>query len=508
MTAEDVKSIIDNASIESPPEKIDAAEELPMRCKEIEYPLGALGPILGEAANRLAYHVQVPKGIAAQSVLSAAALIAQAHIDVQRGNIGTGPVSIFCLSIAESGDRKSSVDRLALEPIRTHEKDRQQAMAGKEKRYKAELEAWEIRRTALIKPYSKKGAIKLDDDRQIKLSNELFELEQKQPVPPVRANITFSEPTAEGIWLHYLEGDPSAGLFSDEGISFFSGHGMTDEAKGRSIHMLSKLWDGDPLTRTRGAKGESGALAQRRLSCHLMVQPVVAAKVLADPLLQGQGFLPRFLICHEKSIAGTRLLLGRDLTKGVRDDPAIKNYWERMTALLKRPIKTNPETGELELTTSRLTGDVFNTWCALHDGIENKLKADAQFVDVKPFGSKAAEYGARIAAVLAFVESHEHPLVDHVERAAKLISYYLESMANQTLEAEQDADALHARDLLTWIKEHDGKLSASDFNKLPNSLRRATVARKLLKILVDDGHLGVTANNTRSQKPSAWKIFE
>jgi len=508
MTAEDVKKIKDKASTESPPKEIDVAEELPEYHKKIEYPLDALGPILGEAAKRLAYHVQVPQGIAGQSVLSTAALIVQAYIDVQRGNIGTGPVSIFCLSVAESGDRKSTVDRLALEPIRTHETTRQQAMAEKGKRYRAELESWELRRAALIKSYSNKGKTELDDDKQAELSEKLFNLEQNKPDPPPRSNITFSEPTAEGIWKHFCQGDPSAGLFSDEGISFFAGHGMNDESKGRSISLLSKLWDGDSVTRTRASEGESGVLAQRRLSCHLMVQPIVAFKVLSDPLLQGQGFLARFLICHEKSIAGTRLLRGRDLAQGVRDDPAIKSYWESMATLLQRSTKTNPETGELELTTSKLTGNVFDTWCALHDGIEDKLKADGKFVDVKPFASKAAEYGARIAAVLAFVEGHEHPLVKHVERAGKLISYYLESMANQTLEAQQDADALQARDLLNWITEHDGKLSASDFNRLPNPLRNAAVARKVLEVLVKDGHLQIAQKNIRNQKTSAWEIFK
>jgi len=507
MSADDVKTLVNSSPTEWPLKKIDASEELPEYHEEIKYPLDALGSILGEAAKRLAYHVQVPEGIVAQSVLSTAALIAQAHIDVQRGNIGSGPVSIFCLSVAESGDRKSTVDRLALEPVRLHEKERQQVMAEKEKRYKAKLESWELRHAELLKVYRKKGP-RFVDEEQAALSDKLFALEQIKPIRPPRSNVTFSEPTAEGIWKHYLEGDPSAGLFSDEGISFFAGHGMTDEAKGRSIHMLSKLWDGDPLTRTRGAEGESGTLAQRRLSCHLMIQPVVAAKVLADPLLQGQGFLPRFLICHEKSIAGTRLLAGRDLTRGVRDDPAIKNYWKSMTALLQRPIKTNQETGELELTTSKLIGDTFDVWCALYDGIEDHLKECGRFVDVKAFASKAAEHAARIAAVLAFVEGHEHPLVAHVEQAGKLITYYLDLMANQTREAQQDADALLARDLLSWINEHGDKLSAADFNKLPNPLRKAKIARKLLALLVASGHLKVVEKNIRTQNPSTWEVFK
>jgi hypothetical protein len=348
----------------------------------------------------------------------------------------------------------------------------------------------------------------MSQDTQAELSEKLFNLEQIKPVRPSRPNISFSEPTAEGIWKHYIQGDPSAGLFSDEGISFFGGHGMSDEAKGRSIHMLSKLWDGDPITRTRGAEGESGTLAQRRLSSHLMVQPIVATKVLADPLLQGQGFLARFLICHEHSIAGSRFLAGRDLTKGVQNDPLIGKYWEKMTDLLNSQVKFNQITGELEPSISMLTGDAFDAWCALHDGIEDHLREGGRFVTVRAFASKAAEHAARITAILAFVEGYEHPTLDHVKRAGILISYYLESMTIRITEAQHDADALLARDLLSWINEHGFKLSATSFKKLPNQFRRSTIARKILSLLVASGHLRISENNIRTGKPNAWEVIK
>lgn len=507
MSPENIKKLIESAPVESPPVRVSLADPLPEQYSLPKFPLDALGEILGNAAKRMAYHVQVPEGIAGQSVLAAASLVAQAHINVQRGNIGVGPASIFCLSIAESGDRKSTVDRLALAPIRFYENKRLLEMPEKEKRYKSELDSWTIRCNNLIKAYSKGGS-EMSGAAHAELSEKLIHLEQIKPIAPLRPNITFSEPTAEGIWKHYIEGDPSAGLFSDEGISFFGGHGMNDESKGRSIHLLSKLWDGDTITRTRGAAGESGTLTQRRLSAHLMIQPIVAVKVLSDTLLQGQGFLARFLICYEQSIAGSRLLAGRDLTKGARNDPMIGKYWEKMTEMLNLPLKSNSKTGELELAVSMLAGDAFDSWCALHDGIENNLKVSGRFFDVKAFASKAAEHAARIAAILAFIEGYEHPLIAHVQRAGVLISYYLESMLIRTREAQEDGDALLARDLLKWINEHGGKLSATSFKNLPNQFRRSTIARNILSLLVAAGHLRVSENNLRTGKVSAWEVIK
>lgn len=487
-------------------EPIDLPDPLPERSITPKFPLDALGPILGEAAKRLAYYVQVPEGMAGQSVLAVAALVAQAHINVQRGNIGLGPVSLFLLSVGESGDRKSSVDRLALAPIREYETKRAQSMQEDLNRYKTAMEAWEMRHESIVKSSSKRAA-EMTQEEQDTLSYRLFELEAQKPKCPPRSNITFSEPTSEGIWKHYIDGDPSAGLFSDEGISFFSGHGMKDESKGRSIHLLSKLWDGDPISRTRGADGESGILANRRLSSHLMIQPVVATNVLSDPLLQGQGFLPRFLICHEPSIAGTRFLLGRDITEGPHSDYSVSRYWERITELLNQPFKIDEETGELQLSTSVLEDDVLDLWCALHDGIEDQIRSDGKYSDVKAFASKAAENAARIAAILAFVDGHEHPAVDHIKRAGVLISYYLESMAIRAMDAQEDADELLARDLLSWIITHGGKLLATDFKKLPNSLRQASTARKCLAFLVTYGHIRITGHNSRNNIPSVWEVI-
>jgi hypothetical protein len=58
------------------------------------YPLDALGHVLGKAAKAIAEHVQVPDAMAGQSVLAAAALAAQPHINVKiDGRIR--PVSLF-----------------------------------------------------------------------------------------------------------------------------------------------------------------------------------------------------------------------------------------------------------------------------------------------------------------------------------------------------------------------------------------------------------------------------
>lgn len=496
-----MKKIMDDAKVLSPR---DFIEVLPERLAAPKFPLDALGEILGEAAKRLAYHVQTGEGLAGQSVLAAASLVAQSFININRGVIGSSPVSLFCLSIAESGDRKSTLDRLALAPLREYEKYQRDLLVEDEKKYRSASQAWEVQRQSILN--SVKGK-QISDTQRDELAQKLSALEDQKPKEPPRPNLTFSEPTAEGIWHHFTQGKPTAGLFSDEGISFFGGHGMTAEARGRMIYTLSKLWDGDPITRTRGSQGESGTLADRRLSAHLMVQPIVANQVLADPLLQGQGFLARFLICNEKSIAGTRFLNERNISKGVKHDPFIAQYWQCLTNILKKPVPIDFKTGGLDLRIMELSGDALETWIVLHDGIEKEIASGGAYECIKAFASKAAEHAARIAAVLAFIEQAAYPTTQHIERAAQIISYYLESMVVYVQNANQEEHDFLAGDLLTWIKNHGNKISSNDFQKIsPVSIRQAKKARRLLKILTELGYLRVTQHG-RNRVEKTWEVI-
>jgi hypothetical protein len=89
----------------------------------LPYPVAALGDLLAPAVERMADVIGVPRAMAAQSVLATAALASQAHANVHLdGRIY--PLSLYLLTVACSGDRKSAVDHIALQAVRDW--DRQQ----------------------------------------------------------------------------------------------------------------------------------------------------------------------------------------------------------------------------------------------------------------------------------------------------------------------------------------------------------------------------------------------
>ena len=110
--------------------------------KAERFPIEALGPVLSRAAAAISRKVQVPEAIAAQSVLAAAALAAQAHADVMLPYGQTRPLSLFFVTVAASGDRKSTADNEALWPIRKREKKLKEEHERAYREWKIAYAAW------------------------------------------------------------------------------------------------------------------------------------------------------------------------------------------------------------------------------------------------------------------------------------------------------------------------------------------------------------------------------
>ena len=90
-----------------------------------QFPLDALGPVLSLAAEAITDVIQCPVECAANSVLAVASLAAQGHANVVLP-IAQGkpaPLSLFLLTVLDSGERKTSADNMALKPVRDFERE-------------------------------------------------------------------------------------------------------------------------------------------------------------------------------------------------------------------------------------------------------------------------------------------------------------------------------------------------------------------------------------------------
>lgn len=462
---------------------------LPEMEKSAPYPLPALGDLIGDAVQAIVDAVQVPDALAAQSVLSAAAMAAQAHGNVQRAGQQI-PLSLFALTVAESGDRKSAADRLALQAHQQHQRELLE-------QYKVDAKAYRDQRDA----YQKARANILDKAKgdPESVANDLGKL--LEPEAPPLPFILSEEPTLEGLQKSLLRGYPSQGLFSDEGGQFFGGHATKPENALKSVAGLSKLWDGAPISRTRASEGESSARYGCRLSAHLMIQPIVATEVLSNPIMQGQGFLARFLIAWPESLAGTRFYRDADPSRDAR----LGRYWQRMARLLaQEPGKD--ENGELAPPMLVLEPAALAAWITEHDAIELQLGLGGDMREIKPTAAKGAENLLRIAGIFAVVEGRERIGADLIDRAAVLVRWYLGEALRLTNPSKVDPQLLQAQRLLDWLlTNHWHSFDARTLQREgPPFIRKSAKQRdSILAVLVEHRWLHTVDGKTFNLAPSA-----
>lgn len=467
------------------------------------YPVHALGP-LRDAAEAIHDMTQAPPAIGAQSVLGVAALAVQGLVDVESLN-GRVAASLFVLTIAESGERKSSCDKLAMVPVREFARELNETFRAEKTQYENELAVWESEQKRILASPRKGEAPR----SKLEKSVDLAALGSK-PEPPLYAAITASEPTFEGLVKHMGELRPSLGLFSDEGGAFLGGHAMNSENRLKTLSGFSKLWDGAPVDRWRAGDGVSQFFG-RRLSAHLMAQPVSVAELLADPIANGQGFLARCLITEPPSAIGTRLQVGHSPAS----DAALTAFHTRAKDLFRRPLPLKDGTrNELEPRLLSLSDDARKLLQRFALEVEAAQAKGGKLESVRPFASKAAEHAARLAGVMTVFANADANSISGATMAdgITLASFYINEAIRLGDAAKISKKTIDAEKLRRWILEDwsEPLISLPDVViRGPKQFRETARVRNLMLTIQQHGWIVPLdqAAEVRGQKRrEVWRI--
>jgi hypothetical protein len=439
------------------------------------YPVHALGS-LRPAAEAIHTITQAPMAICAQSVLAVAALALQAHRDVD-GPIGRRPLTGLFASIAESGERKSAADRLALRPVHKIEKEWRDQAEVESGAYKNAKEAWDEARTSAKR--------KAQGDKSKMLAS--FDEIGPEPRAPRSPMLLVSDATPEAIALHLADGRPFGGQFTAEGGLVIGGTGMSDENRMRAGAFYNGLWDGDAIRRSR-AMARSAYLPGRRFTMHLMMQPNVASVMLADDILTQLGTVARLLIVAPDSTAGTRLY---------REPPAaawaaLARYSETVEGWLRTPPPTEGDSPDiLDPTPLELDLEAKELWIKFHDSAEISLAFSGTLAPIRAWGSKLPEHALRLAGLLAAADDFSGLAIskDHMARGINLAQHYASEMLRLAGGAHVPPELRMADRLLTWWQARPDPRChlATIYQTGPNSLRDAATARRIVNVLAEHG---------------------
>lgn len=473
------------------------------------FPVDALGPLLGDATRAIVDKTQAPVALAAMSVLGTASLATQGHADVLNpGSETAGPISLFLCALGVSGERKSTCDKLANDPVYKYTASCAAIYAVELANYNAQKSAHETAVRAakdLVKQQNKSTPAAIPAALQAMLQTIV------EPTPPILPEMVFDSPTVEGLHKLAEVSGPSLGLISAEGGAFIGGYGMSSEARLNTITFMSKAWDGAPWSRIRVL--DRSFLRGRRLTVGLAVQPEIATLLFADTMSNKQGFTARFLLGNPDSTVGSRFYRPPQATS----DMDLSTYSDHILKILARPLPvspTNPQ--ELEPRVLALSPEAKKQWVTFYNGVEKMLGKDEELAVIPEFGSKISENALRLAAVLTLIDDIEAAEIslDAWSRAEQLMDYFTTETLNLYECGVKPHDVVTAEQLLEWLlhKWPEPLIGLSTiYQRGPNNIRSAAEAKKAVAVLVEHGWLAPYAGKPAmvGGKPvrEAWAII-
>jgi putative DNA primase/helicase len=382
------------------------------------YPLDALPDGIREAVAEVVGFVQCPVALAACSALSALSLVGQALANVRRAEQLEGPASLYFLAVADCGERKSTCDGYFMRSVREWEREEGEQRRPDATAHAARHGAWEERQAGIrsrIRELARKGK----DTNAAEA--ELADVEAQRPEALRVPNLIHNDATPEALAWALARGWPSGGVMSSEAGIIFGGHGMGRDSVMRNLSLLNALWDG-ASHRVERRTSDSFILTGARLTMGLAAQPETVRQFMeaTKGLARGNGFAARLLIAAPPSTQGARLF--RDAGNWQH----LPAFSARLRELLALPVMLE-DNGGLIPPMLTLTDDARDVWIAFHDDVEIELHPSGDMAEVKDVASKAADNGARMAALFHLYAHGPSGRIGAgaVTAAAKIVSWHL-----------------------------------------------------------------------------------
>lgn len=437
----------DDNAIEGDPDGWPDPQPMTTKTEPETYPVEALPDTVRAAVEEVAGFVKAPVPMVASSALASLSLAIQAHADAKRADMLSGPVGLFMLTIADSGERKSTCDGFFTRSIRDYEVAEAEAAKPLLKNHRAALEAWEAKRGGikeLIRQLAKGGKSTQSAE------SSLRDMEHDKPEEPQVPRLIFADATPEALAFGLAKKWPSGGVVSAEAGIVFGSHGMGGDSVMRNLATLNQLWDGNSLTIDRKSS-ESFTVRGARLTVALQVQePTLRAFFeKSGALARGTRFLARFLIAWPASTQGYR-----PFTEAPENWPALAAFNRRISEILNQPVPMD-DSGALIPPMLSLSPEAKAAWIEYHDAIESELASGGDLYDVRDVASKSADNAARLATLFQIFEGGGGTIgADAFERASCITAWHLSEARRFFGELALPVELANAARLDKWLIEH------------------------------------------------------
>ena len=405
------------------PGKFDAnawntPEPFGLETAALQYPIDALPPLIRNAVMEVVAFTQAPIALVASSALAAISVACQAYANVKRAEGLEGPIGLYLLVLADSGERKSTCDAYFTSAIRQHEEALAEVMKPELKKHEAALAAWQAEHDGLTSEIKRKAKRRQSTDI---LKEDLAQLQNEQPAAPRVPRILLGDETSENLAWSLAKQWPSAAVLSSEAGVVLGSHAMSGDNITRNLSLQNVLWDGGSHSIGRRTS-ESFTVRGARLTLCLMVQEPTLREYLnrAGELPRGIGYFARFLIAAPESTQGTRFFVDPP-TKW----PYLTKFNEHIASLLSQPVPMD-ENGALKPRALPFSPEAKDIWKDYYNEIEYQLRPGGEYFDVRDVASKAADNAARLAALFHLASGQGAAIsVDAMQSACQVSAWHL-----------------------------------------------------------------------------------
>ncbi len=435
-----------------------------------QFPVELLPSIIRSAVSEATAYIQAPSAMVAGCALSAVSGAVQTRFAVRRDAQLAGPATLFVLTIADSGERKSTVDRLLMKPLRDWEAVQAKAAEALMADHLNELRDWEKQ-----------------EDRD----------ENERPRPPRVPRMLRSDDTPEAL-ARALAEYPLAIVASAEAGVIFGSHGMSPDSVTRNLAQANAMWDGGPIDQGRISRDRI-RIEEMRVSMGLQVQPAVLERFVdkTGGLARGIGYFSRFLLSQPETTQGSRYY-----RPAPADMPGLNAFHARLSALLELPASFDAF-DRLEAHYVPLARAAHDVWVLFHDEVEEQMNPDYEYAEVRDVASKAAENAARLACCF-HVFAHD-PFTeigpDIMRKACGVMRWYLAEAVRFGSKHSETEEVRDAEMLEEWLVTYHkklarekaaGTLTVNMARQLgPNRLRSRQRLDSALELLQDHGRVRV-----------------
>ncbi|HDR8935716.1 hypothetical protein WK29_17665 [Burkholderia vietnamiensis] len=319
--------------------------------KKEDFPVSKLPEIIKGAVIEVCENDNVPHSVAAQAALSVVAVACQDLIYVERREGLRSVCSLFMLTVADSGARKTRAEEPFTHALRGYDRKMRMDYEKEVEEYDIWLKKRKTEERALVSAYTSLKrklemqaarphgdekdanansgqadersesaapgeekrvgkqphkheqdlfALLLDTER--KLDDVRLQLQSREK--PRLKRLLYSHSAVSDLERSLYENWPSAALLSSEGADIVLRRTESDMAR------LDRLWDGQAIDVIGKRRQENVFVADPRLTMSLMIQPSVFDRFLErkGERARGIGFMPRFLVARPSVAYGERTI--------------------------------------------------------------------------------------------------------------------------------------------------------------------------------------------------------